>query len=335
MADERNRKPRTRRATWIFLVLGVAAIVGLVVWANWGRIAVLAAPDKQAATTRSQAAVEADKVFWRVFHGGAYEEIPETLEVLTAAYLDTPTDAVTAAHIAWLHNWKVAERVRSPSATPSITDHIVLARRYFAESHRLDPSDARVQGFLAGHLVAEGTVHGDEGLVRRGYYLMLDAIDAWPEFNLFTGGYVMSRLPPDSPRFQEGLEWEWENLDVCIGERFDRENPDYFGRYAQLETKEGPKRVCWNSWIAPHNLEGFFLNMGDMLVKSGDWQTARKIYANAKAVPDYASWPFASVLEARIEQAEENVAAFNSAPGAPKRPIMIESEFACMACHQR
>jgi len=36
------------------------------------------------------------------------------------------------------------------------------------------------------------------------------------------------------------------------------------------KTKEGKKRVCWNSWIAPHNFEGFFLNMGDMLVKSGD-----------------------------------------------------------------
>ena len=38
-----------------------------------------------------------------------------------------------------------------------------------------------------------------------------------------------------------------------------------------LETKEGARRACWNSRIAPHNLEGFFLNMGDMLVKSGDW----------------------------------------------------------------
>lgn len=334
-AESVIRKIRARRATAIAVALSIAAVVGLLAWANRGRIAVIAAPDKQAATTRSEAAVEADELFWQVFHGGAYAEIPRTLELLTAAYLDTPNDAVTAAHIAWLHNWRVAERARSPSATPSITDHIVLARRYFAESHRLDPSDARVQGFLAGHLLAEGTVHGDEGLKRRGYYLMRDAIEAWPEFNLFTAGYVMSRLPSDSPRFQEGLEWEWENLDVCIGERFDRVNPDYFGGYGQLETKEGPKRTCWNSWIAPHNLEGFFLNMGDMLVKAGDWQTARKIYGNAKGVPDYASWPYAPVLEARIEQAEENVAAFNRKEGAPDRPIMIESEFACMACHQR
>lgn len=83
-----------------------------------------------------------------------------------------------------------------------------------------------------------------------------------PEFNLFTGGYVFSRLPADSPQFQEGLAWQWRTLDHCI--------------------EEGKKRACWNSWIAPHNLEGFFLNMGDMLVKSGDWQMAQKIYANAR-----------------------------------------------------
>jgi hypothetical protein len=163
--------------------------------------------------------------------------------------------------------------------------------------------------------------------------MMLDAIKAWPEFNLFTAGYVMSRLPADSPRFKEGLEWEWRNLDVCVGERIDRANPDY-AKYMKLETREGVKRVCWNSWIAPHNLEGFFLNTGDMLVKSGDWQTARKIYANAKLPREYATWKFAPVLDARIAQAQENVAAFNQAQGATGRPVMLDSAFSCMACHQ-
>jgi hypothetical protein len=107
------------------------------------------------------------------------------------------------------------------------------------------------------------------------------------------------------------------------------------GKAASYETTQSARRVCWNSWIAPHNLEGFFLNMGDMLVKSGDWQTAQQIYANAKHLHSYASWKFADLLEARIEQAQENVTAFNGVPGAPVRPIMIDSEFACTACHQR
>jgi hypothetical protein len=106
-----------------------------------------------------------------------------------------------------------------------------------------------------------------------------------------------------------------------------------------LDTKEGRKRVCWNSWIAPHNFEGFFLNMGDMLVKRGDWQTAQKIYANARLSPDYAQWKFASTLETRIAQAQANVTEFNTTQRAGKTSddavILNKTRFACMACHQQ
>jgi hypothetical protein len=101
------------------------------------------------------------------------------------------------------------------------------------------------------------------------------------------------------------------------------------------ETTEGKKRVCWNSWIAPHNLEGFFLNMGDMLVKAGDWQTAQKIYANARLLSTYATWRYQSVLENRIKRAQANVAVFNAPGGTPTARMMINSHFSCMACHQQ
>ncbi|OQW31222.1 MAG: hypothetical protein A4E19_20555 [Nitrospira sp. SG-bin1] len=320
--------------SWIAVMITLALAAGVAGWVNRDDVAVLLAPSKKATSVRSLAALHADDLFWHTFHSGAYDEIPRVLEVLTAAYLQTPTDAVTAAHIAWLHNWRVAERARLSTIPATITDHTVLARRYFEEAVNLDPSDPRTQGFLAGHTVTEGTLHKDERLLRRGYFMLLDAIEAWPEFNLFTAGYVMSRLPADSPHFKEGLEWQWRNLDVCVQERVDRTKPDY-AKYMPLETTEGTKRVCWNSRIAPHNLEGFFLNMGDMLVKSGDWQTAQKIYANAKHSRDYATWKFAGVLESRIEQAQENVAVFNGALGTPVRPMMINSTFACTGCHQQ
>ncbi len=329
-----NGTVSTPRITRIAVAIALVLAIGLAGWANRNRIAVLLAPAKTATSTRSNVALKADEIFWHTLHSGAYDDIPRVLEVLTAAYLETPTDAVTAAHIAWLHNWRVAERARLSAVPATITDHMMLARRYFDEAVKLNPSDARTLGFLAGHIVAEGNLHQDERLVRRGYSMLLDAIEAWPEFNLFTVGFVMSRLPADSPRFKEGLEAQWRELDVCAQERIDRTNPDY-SPYMALETREGPKRACWNSWIAPHNFEGFILNMGDMLVKSGDWQTAQKIYANAKLSRDYSSWKHAGVLEARIAQAQDNVAAFNGAQGAPVRPIMLNSTFACTVCHQQ
>jgi len=331
-ATLRNIRTRRPAKAALFTLLALA-VIGILVWFSWERIAAMVAPKKQAAQSRSDAAVKADELFWQTFHNGEYEKIPNALEVLTAAYVQTPNDAVTAAHIAWLHNWRITERNRLGSVPATITDDMMLSRRYFQEAVKLDPSDARYLGFLAGNTLAEGNLHKDEKLTREGYFMLLDSIKAWPEFNLFTGGYIMSRLPADSPRFREGLEWQWRTLDECIEGKIDRANPDY-SKYMAKETREGKKRPCWNSWIAPHNFEGFFLNMGDMLVKSGDWQTAQKIYANAKLSKEYASWKYQVTLDDRINQAQANVALFSAANETPKARIMINSEFSCTGCHQ-
>ena len=133
-----------------------------------GRIAVWAAPEKTASAERTPAAVEADKVFWATLHGGAYDRIPAALTALKAAYLAEPNDAVTASHIGWMHIWRLGERARHGPVRPEITDDAVLARKYFEEAVRLDPREARYLGFYASLLMAEGTIHKDEKMVRRG-----------------------------------------------------------------------------------------------------------------------------------------------------------------------
>src|SRR5688572_120758 len=317
---------------WTPLVAAVAALLG-----GCAFMAEQTAPAKQASATRTESAQRADALFWKTFHAGDYSGIPRAMEAVKGAYLQSPNDPVSAAHVGFLHVWRIAERARLDAVSPSMTDDAALARRYFGEAVALHPSEARYQGFLATTMLTEASIHKDEKLQRRGYYAMLDAVDAWPEFNLFTAGYVMSNQPADSVRFKEGLEMQWRTLDLCSGTAVNRRNPD-FSAFMRLETQAGPKRVCWNSWIAPHNFEGFFLNMGDMLVKAGDWSTAQKIYANAKLSPTYTGWKYRGVLEARIEQAQANVAAFNTTARhttAGDTVLMVQSRFACMACHQQ
>ena len=321
-----------RRTLWGTL-LGTALTVSAAT-TGCGRLAVWAAPEKVASAARTAAATEADRLFWTTLHGGAYDRIPDALTALKAAYLANPNDAVTAAHIGWLHVWRLGERARQPVLRPDITDDAVLARKYFEEAVRLHPGEARYLGFYASLLMAEGTIHKDEKMVRRGFYAMQDAVAAWPEFNYFTAGYTASTQPVDSARFREALEAEWRNLDVCVGETVDRANPDY-ARYMRLETREGPKRVCWNSWIAPHNFEGFFLNFGDMLVKAGQPELAVAMYRNAKHAREYATWRYQAVLEERIANATTNVEAFRrTEPGPDAATLMVRSTFACMGCHQ-
>ena len=317
--------------------LGVSMAVVVLAAGGCATLAIWSAPDKAPSPERTPLALRADGLFWRTLHNGEYERIPEGLTPLKAAYLENPNDAVTAAHIGWMHIWRLAERARQQSIPPGpgITDHAVLARKYFEEAVRLNPGEARYLGFYASLLMTEGAIHKDEKLRRKGYYAMRDAIAAWPEFNYFTAGYGFSAQPHDSERFREGLEYQWLTLDVCTGEKVDRNSPD-FAKYMRLETKEGPKRVCWNSWIAPHNFEGFFLNFGDMLVKAGHPETAVKIYRNAQHTADYAGWPYRDVLEDRIRNAARYVDAFRRENPSPEAPtIMVRSPFSCTGCHQR
>jgi tetratricopeptide (TPR) repeat protein len=297
------------------------------------KIAVHFTPQKQAEFSHSALAIEAEKQFWETLHQGKYNNIPMANRLLMAAYLENPNDPTIAAHLGFLHIWKITERYRHTPLEPTIVDEIILARKYFSDAIELNPSDARFAGFFADSQLMEGKIFHDARQQTRGYFALQHAIRAWPEFNYFTGGYVMSIFPPDSARFKEGLEWQWKTLDLCAQTTIDRNNPD-FSPYMHLETQTGPKRACWNSWIAPHNFEGFFLNMGDMLVKSGYWQTAIKMYRNAALAHDYATWPYRHILEKRITDAKANVKNFQKDYSGPNKTIMFNAGYGCMVCHQ-
>lgn len=145
----------------------------------------------------------------------------------------------------------------------------------------------------------------------------------------------MVGTPHWDPKFEEALEYQWKTLERCSGTKIDRNDPDYTYALGQ-ETLEGDKRACWNSPVVPHNFEGFFLNMGDMLVKAGSPDTARTIYANARLSATYDEWPYRELLEERIRDADANVLAFRyPSAGAKTQTIMVTSTFACVACHQR
>src|SRR5207244_10699356 len=106
-------------------------------------------------------------------------------------------------------------------------------------------------------------------------------VAAYAEFNLFVRALIDGQLPTSDPAFAQGVDALWKTLDLCAGEPVDRANPD-FTRYLGRKTSTGVQRVCWNDEQAPHNFEGFFLYMGDLVVKSGDAATGAKLYANAK-----------------------------------------------------
>lgn len=300
------------------------------------KIALMTTPKKQPLSSQSKLAITSEQQFWETLHQGHYANIQNVTKLMTAAYLENPNDPQLAAHLGFLHIWKITERERGEEPVPpTIVNEIILARKYFADSVELAPEDARYLGFLGDSVLIEGKIFNDQRDEVRGYFMLKRAISRWPQFNYFTAGYPMSTLDPHSNQYKEGLSWQWKTLDICAGQQINRANPD-FSPYLSRETHQGPMRACWNSWIAPHNFEGFFLNMGDMLVKAGDWQTGIKIYRNAKLSRTYSIWPYRHLLEDRITQAKNNVSRFQQTgfTGASST-ILFNSGYGCVACHQR
>lgn len=310
-------------------------LISLLTLTSCEQAALLTTPHKKPVISHSKLASAAESNFWETLHQGNYNGLPQTTKLLTAAYLENPNDPKLAAHLGFVHIWKLTERHRESEVPPTITNEIILSKKFFHDAVELQPQDARFQGFLGDAMLASGKIYHDEREMVRGYFQLKRSIHMWPEFNYFTAGYLMSDLEYTSPHFKEGLEWQWKTLDVCSGTTIDRRNPQ-FRRFMPLETQTGPKRACWNSWIAPHNFEGFFMNMGDMLVKSGDWRTAITIYQQAKASKDYQHWPYRGMLERRIANAQQNVAAFQNNTGTTADTrIMFRSGVGCVACHQQ
>lgn len=327
----RRHASRLAPIALVFAAAGAALTQG-----GCASIAIAVAPDKVAVPDDTPEFRAAESAFWTALHGGHYESIEGTLELYQRAYLKNPASPMTAARIGWLHTWRVAELARLEGKAPAtITDDIVLARKYFGEAVHLAPKESRFLGFYASLTMAEGTVHKDEATTRRGYFAMNDAISAWPEFNLFTAGISVAMLPATDELFLEGLDRQWQTLDVCIDGTFDRKD-GRFDKHMALETREGKNRACWDSWAAPHNLSGFFLHMGDMLVKKGDVAKAKVIYENAKLPKSYATWKLRDVLEDRIAKAEGYVDDFRktdpNAAGSGKKPFWAAT-FACTGCH--
>ncbi|WP_238400366.1 hypothetical protein [Legionella bononiensis] len=298
------------------------------------QVALMSTPPKQAKASKDKLAIQAKHHFWNSLHHGRYQDIPRVSYLLTAAYLENPDDSQLAAYLGFTHIWKITERSRVHDQSPLITNEIILSKKYFLDALELDPHNPIYQGFYGDTQLIEGQIYQDKQEEVRGYFTLKKAIHEWPQFNYFTAGYPMSSLPADSDHFKEGLTWQWKTLDLCTGTKINRKNPDY-QPFMNKEIRTGQQRACWNSTIAPHNFEGFFMNMGDMLIKSGDVETGTIIYKNAKLSKTYSLWPYKEMLEQRILNARENAVNFNKISSPPGKDILFNSGYGCVICHQK
>lgn len=317
--------------------MALGFILGMISCADF---AVRSAKKKPAGTEPGDYVRAANAFFWKRFHAGDYDSIPVIIDSLNLALSHEPDDLRSTAHLGFVHIWALSERQNRKNPDPAIIEQVFLARRYFQEAVTMDDADPRLLGFLADMTLAEGAHLDNDKEKTEGYFVGLHSIREWPQFNKFTIGYAFAGLDTGSANFKEGLRWQYESMNDCACEIKGTDRMSDSAKTAIIFESKTPrvKRACADTWIAPHNLEGFFLNMGDMLVKSGQWEKARQIYALARIAPAYSQWPFKDTLDARILNARANVAVFNRPPDernlSRQAVMMSASGYSCMGCHK-
>ncbi|MFT5110181.1 MAG: hypothetical protein ACI8XO_004751 [Verrucomicrobiales bacterium] len=329
----------------LFVLLGLAT-AAFFYFDGARRIAIASAPVKTAKFIEGdKAKAAAEELFWETLRAGNYAGIGEAMTLLKASYLENPNDPEVALHIALTHLWRVAERFRlGEDMRPSVTDDMVLARKYFEEAKRLNPEDHRIDGWLAGAMMGEGHIHGDQRLTREGYFVGRRGVENYPAFNLFSLSFVMANQPHDSPRFAEAVEGLFESMDIANHAVVDRSNPT-IANDLEVRESEGDAdtlRAVTNTWKAPFNAEGFFLVLGDFLVKKGDRKAAEIVYKNAQFKQTYQAWPYRHLLEKRLKEIDQNVARFRDFNPTPEALMedgvvdrtVIFNTYGCAICHQ-
>jgi len=332
----------------VVIALTAMVVSGIVAYQRiFNSVDTITVTKKEAVWTQSLRSTEANEYFWEQFHEGNYDSIPKILDTLTAAYLDNPSDIRTVDHLAFTHMWALSERRNSDHA-PSIIEHATLAQKYFGESYRMNPQDTRILSFLSSVKMVNGAIGGDPGLSKEGYLNGKKAIREWENFSSFSLAYTLSRLPHTDDKFKDALAL-MKTLAGRHAHNFDSHSPDTQQQIANIElltdsgqlkdAGQSKDRVFHNSWIAPHNIEGFFMVYGDMLVKSGNWAEAISVYQLSRHVRQYPDWDYKDVLERRIKQAKRNVEVFRKPVARSERvaaddAILVETGIACRSCHQ-
>jgi hypothetical protein len=281
--------------------------------------------DQPPATTR----------FLSDFHASRYSHAAARAAELDQAAEADPGHGRLSFDRALAHNWHLQEWRRDPNPDPAALQaegQSLLGM--FQTAYENNPDDHRVGCFYGLQLVGAGRATANDALVQQGIAVLERAVEGWPEFNGFCLGLAYDQLPASHPDYAKALDAAFANVDICVDQSIDRDNPD-ITPYLSQATSTGVKRACWNDEIAPHNAEGFYLWIGDLLVKQGKVAAARVAYNNVKLIKEYPSWPYRSLVEDRLSaDLDAKAALYHDADPSNDPPFGGEEVGRrCVVCH--
>jgi hypothetical protein len=243
----------------------------------------------------------AEQAFWTAFHAGDLTAGGTAWGELQTNYEANSKDPYNTLLLALCSVWEASEAGRNPSTQGQMeAKYGPFIGLYMSAAYKLDPSNGFAEGFLGYGLYDQGQQEGDAGAgaVAMGEGLIDQVVSTDPTFGFFKV-LESQTVPVGDPLMQAGEAAAWTVLETCGGEAVDPTTPN-LEAYAAAENSGKGTPHCFNDDIAPHGMEGFLLNMGDLLAKEGKSDVATQIYKGATLSSTYAQWPYASAIAGRL-----------------------------------
>lgn len=258
---------------------------------------------------------------------GEYAKLPELTQTMDAAATAHPDDAEIALYAAVVRLWRLSDSASDKKfdlLQQAVTLNEALMR--FETAKKLAPEDGRIDAWVAILNLNYGTALGDEAQIAKGVKMLEEAVAKYPAFGAFVRGVALAELPRTDPNFQKAMAAIAQTFDEC-GAKFDIENPKLD---ASMANAGG---LCGEVASAPHNVEGVLLNMGDIALKSGKLEAAKKVFEAARSAPGWKTWRYAKDLEQRITDADMLSARYLDDDETNDPVLTSKSGMFCSGCH--
>ena len=281
---------------------------------------------------------QAAQVFWTAFQTADYASSDQALSLLTAASAADPTDTHLIELTGLCSFWKVVEHNRAGIPSQQLHGLAQQSLAYVEEAGRRDPGNRLTPGFISSARFQLGAMERNVPMMTEANCELQRNTEVYPQFHGFVEGWVLTAmLPPSHPAYDDAVEAYFATLDSCAGIRVPRSFPKIGPIGLSILAKRSEKEtVCYNTNIAPHNVEGTMLGLGDALVKQGKFRQAKMAYESIPKIPAYVNWPFKDALTYRIQHMESlqrKWVADSGCVDAVEPAMLFQSTMACTCCH--
>jgi hypothetical protein len=178
--------------------------------------------------------------------------------------------------------------------------------------------DTRIPGFRAATSYSNGVEQNDAARLQLGMQQLEAAIDANPLFNSFDAFAVVAPiLPASDPYYQNRI------LPLV----------DLVFRSAACVVQL--PEICNDAGMAPHNIEGTTLLLGDIDAKGGRLDSARLWYTIGQGFGQSMGYRYQPYLEERLANVADRVMRYQDADPANDPPLIGGGGGSCIYCHNK